>query len=524
MNDAEPRPRYPLWLQALLFVLGALAMYRPVWSIDFGMHLAAGLETIHRSGGGEIIFPKADMLSFVAQGEEWIVHEWFAQVLFAGIYIAFGGAEQGIEALKISAALVCGLATAILGLGFARRGMRPMLVFAACLLALWFFESRFRLRPHLITLLGAALLFSQPRTPWSWFRCVFAALFYVVWLNCHNGWVLVPIHFATLAVLQVLARGRWRWSASVFVVSLALALVNPRGYLLPLSILSIGDIADLVPEWQSAFTLGAEFRLKAIVSVVLALCASACAIVFIRSRRRGDEECLDAAEHVAPALWPQALGLSSQRFLFLQVFCLPALRVLRPATTKLLERFAGQERSNAIGRALPALALAACGLLFAIGQGERWLALGLQPGGPGAAWSARFPHDAVREIRESSAIGRVTSWVACPPAWSGYVLVLWPHCHTATDGRVELFGRQRTLLWQRVFEGREPIPHDPVRPEWLLAPRAHPLHPKTLERYTLVFEGRLARLYWNTARKAARQFVGNRITPYGSYGETQRDG
>ena len=165
-NDA---PKLPLWMQALLLVAGALAMYRPVWAIDFGMHLAAGLEAIG-SSYLPVEIPRVDKLSLVADGEAWIVHEWLVQVVFAWIYRFFGEAEAGIEALKVCAAAMCGTATLIFGRAFARRGLSPALSLAACLVLLWLFESRFRLRPHLVTLLGAALLLAQPRAPWSLVR------------------------------------------------------------------------------------------------------------------------------------------------------------------------------------------------------------------------------------------------------------------------------------------------------------------------------------------------------------------
>ncbi len=378
-------------------------MYRPVWDMDFGWHLASGRWILEQ---GQV--PSTDPFSFLTAGRDWIDHEWAAHVGMAWV-----DGLAGIEGLKILAALIVGLSCAIFALGFTRRGFTSIGVLAAVFLLLYLFESRLRIRPHLLTLLGASILYALPLAQLSLGKSLALLLFYLLWLNSHGGWILAPIHAIALALFAWLsdddAKPYLRWTG----IFLVLSLLNPYGYRLPLSTLRISEVATLIPEWKPIFVLGSEHNLRATLSVGLAL-LSLTAIAMSWKRRHGD------AETFAPALYGQPMGLSSQRFLYLQALALPLIARM-PWTRKLPTGL------------WMLLALMPLGLE----QGQRWLQLSETEGGPGRTWvEGKFPEEAVAWIAEQELSGKLL----CPPAWAGYCTLQLPgRIQIAVDGRLELF-------------------------------------------------------------------------------------
>jgi hypothetical protein len=408
LGPAPIKQNTPLPILALLFGLGGLCMYRPVWSMDFGMHLASGRWMVEHQ-----TVATTDVLTFTVAGEPRIVHEWLARVL-----LALGDGAFGIEGLKIAAAVLCGTAVAVFGHAMRRRGMSLGGAVAACLLIVWLFESRFRLRPHLVTFLGAAVLLAQPPLPWSRLRTTLGTLFFVVWVNCHGGWILVPLHLACLSGLALVRREPWRLPAVAMVGAALVSLVNPRGWLLPLSAVRVSEVSDLIPEWASAFALGGDFRAKAVVAALLVL-FSARAVL---ERHRTTHE-------LAPLLWTQPLGLLSQRFLFLQ-----------PAALPMLGRTVGHRVTSTLG-------LGCLIPVLLITQGLRWSTLARTHKGPFASWAPdRFPESCATWLRQNRA-----TEVISPAPWSGYLLAEVPGVRVAIDGRVELFGRSRAEAVSELF-------------------------------------------------------------------------
>lgn len=397
------RPFSRIWPFLLLFAVGFLCMYRPVWDMDFGWHLASGRWILEQ---GHV--PRTDPFSFLTGGRDWIDHEWAAHVGMAWVE-----GFAGIEGLKVLAALIVGSSCVLFAMGFARRGFTSIGVLGAVFLLLYLFESRLRIRPHLLTLLGASLLYALPMGKLSLGKALGLILFYLVWLNCHGGWILAPIHALALALMAWLSDDDpdpyLSW-AGIFAI---LSLFNPYFYRLPLSTLRISEVATLIPEWKPIFVLGPEHNLRALLSVGLALLSLA-AIAVSWQRRHGD------AETLAPTVYGQPMGLSSQRFLFLQALALP-----------LIARMAWTRRIPTTLWALLAL------LPLGLEQGQRWLKLTESVGGPARAWvQGKFPEEAVAWIQEQDLRGNLL----CPPAWAGYcVLQLGERVKIAVDGRLELF-------------------------------------------------------------------------------------
>lgn len=450
---ASTRPLTRLWPFLLLFLVGCLCMYRPVWDMDFGWHLASGRWILDQG-----TVPTSDPFSFLTAGRDWIDHEWCVHLGMAWVE-GWGG----IEALKILAALIVGAACVVFALGFARRGFTRLGMIGAVLLLLYLFESRLRIRPHLLTLLGASLLYALPLARLGLARSLALLLFYVVWLNGHGGWILAPIHAFVLALAAFLSdedpRPYLRWTGLFLLVS----LLNPYGYRLPLSMLRISEVAIVIPEWKPIFVLGEEHRLRAVISICLALLALY-AIATNWRRRQGDSETF------APALYGQPMGLSSQRFLFLQALALPLISRI-PWTRRL---------------PTPLWVLLAA-MPLALEQGQRWLQLAEMEGGPGRAWvQGKFPEEAVTWIADEDLHGKLL----CPPAWAGYCsLQLGGRVQVAVDGRLELFDPDLAERVRLLYVPGSGIHWKlPILPDILLQPKGLALAPGLAGSYRKAFE------------------------------------
>ncbi|HXE72277.1 MAG TPA: hypothetical protein VNO81_06420, partial [Candidatus Nitrosotenuis sp.] len=137
--------------------------------------------------------PAQDPFSWTAAGSPWLDHEWLAQVVFYGLYLA--GGLPALFALRSLAVLA---AFGLLPFGSARRRGLPEGAVVACLLlctALSEWRSFFDVRAYLFTYLGlSATLFllveylEEGQVRWLWPLPALTAL----WANLHGGFILAP--------------------------------------------------------------------------------------------------------------------------------------------------------------------------------------------------------------------------------------------------------------------------------------------------------------------------------------------
>lgn len=185
-------------LSAALCAAGALLLFfLPFSNPDVFWHLSAG-----RWMAEHLAIPRQDWLSHTLAGAPWADFEWLPQLLYYGIYSAFG--LKGLWLLK--AAVLSGCAAVL----WKTAGPTAALLWAASL------AHANDLRPEnfsLLFLLGLSKRLEEDRVgPWLY------ALF-ALWANVHPGFVYV---------LALLAVHRWRRPAPVLLAGLA-TLLNPYG-------------------------------------------------------------------------------------------------------------------------------------------------------------------------------------------------------------------------------------------------------------------------------------------------------
>lgn len=240
---AENRPWLWAWLAMLpvaLFRAGELAESDTFWQIRTGQF------TIDHGA-----IPRADFLSWTADGRSWTLNSWGFNVLLAGLYNL-----GGLAAVALGCAVVI-MIIAALALQVARLlGAQPLV--AGCLLA--FGSSMLILflsaRPQVIDYLAVLLLILVlKRSDWSPLRAaVTVGLLSLLWVNLHAGVVLglgIIGAVAAFSLLTPATRGRFGRYCVLFVAALMGALVNPYGLGLFAQTLAVKDAStQFVTEWQ----------------------------------------------------------------------------------------------------------------------------------------------------------------------------------------------------------------------------------------------------------------------------------
>jgi hypothetical protein len=197
--------------------------------------------------------PARDIFSFTRHGTRWIVQEWGAEVLEAGVYRMAGWAG-----LALLAALCFGLTIAYLArFLFAR--MQPLHALILTAVSGCMMLDYLIVRPHelvwpLTALWVGVLIESNERKrapPW-WLLAVM-----LLWANLHASFILGLALAAVIAVEAVLeAKGQWQPTARRWGLFLAAAvgcaLLNPQGWRLlifPFHMLGMPVLAR-IPGWQ----------------------------------------------------------------------------------------------------------------------------------------------------------------------------------------------------------------------------------------------------------------------------------
>jgi hypothetical protein len=264
MPGAEPDagaravPRLSLLQGVLLgaaLLLVALTAIFPVPGYDLWWQLKAG-ELMAKTHS----IPNADVFSFTANGQPWVLQEWLTELMLYGLYSHLPAVT--LVWYKILAV------TLAFGLVFWRCWLRSgqfllslSLTVLAAYAARWFFD----VRPQVLTylFLAALLLLLDGRRAGRWPRAIYAVpVLMLLWVNCHGGFLL---GLAVLAVelggeaIQALLAGeirspRLRTLACVTGLSFLAALLNPAGigaYLYPFTLMGHQRMLDTIAEWFS---------------------------------------------------------------------------------------------------------------------------------------------------------------------------------------------------------------------------------------------------------------------------------
>lgn len=215
---------------------------------DTFLHIAAGR---HMLAEHAILF--RDPFSYTFAGQPWNAHEWFAEILMAGAYLA-GGWSGLVGLFAAAAALTAGLLAYHLG-----RWLEPQAQAITTVLALSCMTGSLLARPHLLALPLLAIWTaelvkarSESRRP-SW--ALLPVM--IVWVNIHASFLL-GLALAGGLALEALAddagtRAKTLRDWGLFGLgALCACLINPhfvQGITFPLSLMATPGLVH-VDEWQ----------------------------------------------------------------------------------------------------------------------------------------------------------------------------------------------------------------------------------------------------------------------------------
>ena len=201
---------------AIALVAFALALVTRA-DADLWGHLRFGLDLLDTRQLTSI-----DPYSFT-QDKPWTNHEWFSELQMAWAYRA--GGTAGLLMLK--AVLVWSVFA--LAWWALRRSALALRLAAMVLLVIGTVHMTSSVRPQIWTFVSIALLclsLTTTRPALRWWL----PLLFIVWVNCHGGWIVGLGVLAAWAVGQVWqSPDRWRHWAGVTAACVAATLVNPYG-------------------------------------------------------------------------------------------------------------------------------------------------------------------------------------------------------------------------------------------------------------------------------------------------------
>src|SRR5947209_4355605 len=255
------RPVFPSrYHVGLVTVLGAILLIglAPKLDTDLWWHLKDGSYIwSHHS------IPMHDFLSYTFAGHAWTDHEWLTELMFWGLYSAFG--FWGL--IVVFAVVIC----AAFALAYARiaqsgvNRLRALFVLVGAFVAS---SETWGARPQMLTLLFLAVyayvLDRYINTRDRRLLAIFPALM-LLWTNMHGGWILGLVLLAIGLIGEIL--NRWRRhegaleSGDLKALGIALAativvtVVNPYGLqqvLYPLVWIFPTAYSNVLNEWVSA--------------------------------------------------------------------------------------------------------------------------------------------------------------------------------------------------------------------------------------------------------------------------------
>jgi hypothetical protein len=221
----------------VMLLLGSLATITTADS-DLWGHLRFGLDLLHQHH-----LTAVDPYSFT-QDRPWINHEWLSELQMA---IAFTlGGTAGLALLKATL-VAAALANILMALRRIDPGPR-IVMFAAAVVAT--VPLTRTLRPQLWSLLFLIVLcriLAENRTRLqSWLPLLF-----MVWANCHGGWIVGLGILCAWTTSRVAARAPDGWTLLIIsVLSLTATLATPYGWTLWAFLASTVRMGRAITEWQ----------------------------------------------------------------------------------------------------------------------------------------------------------------------------------------------------------------------------------------------------------------------------------
>lgn len=236
----------PAAVLACWFVL----MTFPVESFDFYYHLATG-----RWIADHGTVPTHDVFSSTARGVRWVTHEWAVQL---GMYLKYR--MGGIPYLLIMKSLWLTMIPLLFWILGYRLGSPPL--WTALLLTAAAPAVAFRafLRPHALSYGFMAILLCMlygnvPKTVGK--RTLCFGILFLVWANCHSGFVFGLFVLFTGSLFKAFESDRWIRRLLPPVCAAAAALINPNTwhvYLYPFRFIRHSELFGLISELRPITT------------------------------------------------------------------------------------------------------------------------------------------------------------------------------------------------------------------------------------------------------------------------------
>ena len=430
---AKIAARRSMWKPTLADCLfGALMIWLVLFSLSgTGIGLLEDSGTGYHIRTGDYILdhhsvPRTDIFSFTRPDAPWFAWEWLASAMYAALFR--WGSMKGV--ILISAAIIA-LSILVLMFHMIRRGSNALVALLLIHLGVGASSIHFLARPHIFTILFAAItmwLLDEDRV---WWLVPLTAL----WVNVHGGFVAGLMCIAAFGV----GRAIEKWSfqpllryGGVGMACLAASIINPYGlreHLHILEFLREKWIFDLVEEYQSPrFHSTGSLYFEILLVMGLLVCG------WLISRKR-------FAHALIMLLWAHYALVSVRH---IPIFVVVALPPLSEALTELWNRYtARSDARSAIG----VLATLARDHAPGLGRISVWSAAFLAfllfvP--LGGAWPTDFPETSYPTAfvtRHADLISH--SRIFATDRWSDYLTFrFYPRQRIFIDGRGDFFGEQ----------------------------------------------------------------------------------
>jgi len=453
-------PSIPEWVAILLIVAMPIGC-GPQWlSLDGdpGRHIRVG-ETILRSG----LFYH-DPFSFTKAGAPFIPYEWLSEVL-----TALSVRWAGLPGMLVLTGAVLALTYAVVTRTLWRRGVSPIVAVPTLLLVLAVGTVHWHARPHVYTLLSAALLMvlidraadstrtASPRDVW-WAAWPVLPLF-ACWANLHGGFLYGLFVLGVVVVgdrVEMLYAsgpdvGRWKHvlvrHAAMFGVAVVAVMLTPSGpklYLHTFGYLGDTYLVDNTQEYMSPNFHLARF---ALIAIVLVTCTLA-----ILPRRAPFPTLMLVGLNIAFSL------VAARNLPLFAIVVLPtvavelehALATWIPSWARKLGRPIPYVQPTRLALAWPVVAITLMLLVArrSAGTAEPPTTITKSHGVfPTEFVPSVFPVRAVQEARAAAVTGRIFHEFT----WGGYILYAWPEQRVFIDGQTDFYGDSITQEFRDII-------------------------------------------------------------------------
>jgi hypothetical protein len=236
---APAKDRVTNWATAALSVIAFALALATRADPDLWGHLRFGLDLLR-----DRRLTSIDPYSFT-QDKPWTNHEWLSELQLAWAYRA--GGTTGLLILK---ATLLWIAFALVWRALREAALRVR-VGTIVVTMMGTIHVTSSARPQLWTFLGIALLCVALTNARASVRWWLPAMF-VVWANCHGGWIVGIAVLGAWAVTEVWqAPAHWRYWMGLTVTCVAATLVNPYGLGLWTFMASTVRMTRAIDEWQT---------------------------------------------------------------------------------------------------------------------------------------------------------------------------------------------------------------------------------------------------------------------------------